>query len=61
MSYARKRQILFTVLATAIILLWAPIRERFASDALVFLIILGMIIGGYILIERLIGKMPRDD
>gem|GEM_PF-3007476 len=59
MSYARKRQLLFTVLAVIIVLAWQPLRNSL-SDAGVFFSVLAMIIGGYVGIERLIGKMPKD-
>lgn len=60
MSYARKRQLLFALLAVAIVLAWAPLRANL-GDAAVFASVLGMIVGGYWGIERLIGKPPADD
>lgn len=60
MSYETKRRILFAVLAVIIVLSWAPLRANF-SDAVVFCSVLGMIIGGYWGIERLIGKLPKDE
>lgn len=59
MNYARKRQVLFAILAVLIVLLWAPLRANF-SDAVVFFAILALIIGGYWGIEKLIGKIPKD-
>ena len=60
MSYETKRRVLFAILAVIIVLAWAPLRANF-SDAVVFCSILFLIIGGYWGIERLIGKLPRDE
>ena len=60
MSYDTKRRVLFAVLAVIIVLSWAPLRANF-SDAAVFCSVLLMIIGGYWGIERLIGKIPKDE
>lgn len=60
MSYDTKRRVLFAVLAVIIVLSWAPLRANF-SDAVVFCSVLFMIIGGYWGIERLIGKLPKDE
>jgi hypothetical protein len=60
MSYDTKRRVLFAVLAVIIVLSWAPLRANF-SDVAVFCSVLFMIIGGYWGIERLIGKIPKDE
>ncbi|MGB0865162.1 MAG: hypothetical protein ACPGSC_01560 [Granulosicoccaceae bacterium] len=60
MIYARKRQLLFIALAVLIVLLWRPLRANL-GDAAVFCSVLGLIIGGYWGIERLIGKPPESE
>lgn len=60
MTYETKRRILFAILAVVIVLVWAPLRANF-SDTAVFCSVLFLIVGGYWGIERLIGKMPRDE